>query len=53
MEWQNVGMLGSALPDLMSPNRAREEGSPRPLGSLLIEAEAVGNRGSFAAIGGP
>jgi hypothetical protein len=50
---ENLGMLGSALPDLMSPNQAREESSPRPLGSLLVEAELVGDRGSFAAAGGP
>ena len=52
-EWPERRDAWSALPDLRSSNRAREESSPRPAGSLLVEAEPVGERGRLAATGGP
>src|SRR5215218_4524624 len=46
-------MLAWALPGLMSPNRAQEEELQAEADSLLVEAEAVGNRGCLTAAGDP
>ena len=46
-------MLAWALPGLMSPNRAREEELKAEADSLLVEAEAVSDRGCLTAAGDP
>ena len=46
-------MLAWALSGLMSPNRAREEELKAEADSLLVEAEAVGDRGCLPAAGDP
>jgi hypothetical protein len=44
-------MLGSALPDVVSLDRAGKEQATAEAGSLLVEAEAVGDRGRLATAG--
>jgi hypothetical protein len=49
---EDLGMLGTALPEVMSLGPARRN-RLQVRGSLFVEAEAVGDRRRFPATGDP
>jgi hypothetical protein len=50
---EDLGMLGTALPEVMSLGPARRNRSQVRMGALFVEAEAVGDRGRLTATGDP